>query len=40
MLLVANEAQSEAVTFAADGKSWLSSGEAEPTIYEALGNCL
>lgn len=38
-LAVANEAQSEGATFGADGRSWLSSGEVDPTIYEAKGTC-
>ncbi|HWA71846.1 MAG TPA: hypothetical protein VG937_05925 [Polyangiaceae bacterium] len=38
-LLVANEAQSEGATFGADGRSWLSSGEVDPTIYEAKATC-
>ena len=38
-LLVANEVQSEGATFGADGKSWLSSGESDPTIYEATATC-
>ena len=39
MLPVANEAQSEGATFGADGLSWLSSGEVDPTIYEGRASC-
>jgi hypothetical protein len=38
-LPVANEAQSEGATFGADGLSWLSSGEVDPTLYEGRANC-
>lgn len=38
-LPVANEAQSEGATFGADGRSWFSSGEADPTIYRAESPC-
>jgi hypothetical protein len=39
LLPVANEAQSEGATFGADGLSWLSSGEVDPTIYEGRATC-
>lgn len=39
MLPVADEAQCEGATFGADGSSWLSSGEVEPTIYEGRAAC-
>ena len=33
------EAQSEAVTFSADGSAWYSSGEQQPVIFESLAAC-
>lgn len=38
-LMAPNEPQSEAITFARDGRSWYSSGEQEPAIYQATETC-
>ena len=33
------EAQSEGITFSADGNAWYSSGEQQPVIFESLSAC-
>ena len=34
-----DEPQGEGLTFAADGHSWFSAGESDPTIYQGKENC-
>lgn len=39
VLETASEPQSEGISFGADGASWFSAGEQDPTLYEALAGC-
>jgi hypothetical protein len=39
LLPEADEPQGEGLTFAADGHSWFSAGEEDPTIYQGKENC-